>query len=329
MTGTVAVRRDAKQKVLWLTWEKQVRNRSMSRELGVPLFVILSDRGRIARYASCINKTIGLLYREKPSIVICQNPSIVLTLLLLFLRSLFGFKLCIDAHFGGIDDWTGSNTFQRVLDYCNRTAELVIVTNESHANHVRSLGGDVFVCPDPLPDLSEYRGHSVEIPYKVFYICSFDVDEPYREVFHAAEILAPEGFRFFVSGNYRKAGIKPAEFQHVELLGFVPEAEFIGHLFSAQVVIDLTENDNCLVCGAYEAFAACKPLVLSGKKVLKEFFTGGTVFTENQAEDIAVAVRVAHLERLRLAEESRQWVLQERGAMKERIDRLKIILDSI
>jgi len=329
MTETEAMSGNEKRKILWMTWEKQVRNRSMSRELGVPLFEILSDRGRLFRYASCISRTVVLLYREKPAVVICQNPSIVLTLLLLSLRSFFGFKLGIDAHFGGIDSSNGSEAPQWVLDYCNRTAELVIVTNESHAQRVRSLGGKAFVCPDPLPDLSDHRGPRVANPHKVFFICSFDIDEPYIEVFHAAEILAQEGFRFFVSGNYRKAGITPDDFPHVELLGFVPEAEFYGHLFSSQVVVDLTDNDDCLVCGAYEALEAGKPLVLSRKKALEEYFTGGTVFTENKAAEIAAAVRVAYAGRSRLEEESRQWAIKAREEVRERIAGIQRALESI
>lgn len=321
--------RVVKRKIIWLTWEKQIRNRSMSRELGVPLFVILSGRSRFVRYVSCISRTITLLCREKPAVVICQNPSVVLTLLLLWLRPFFRFKIGIDAHFGGIDSSNGSEAPQWVLDYCNRAAELVIVTNESHAHHVHNLGGKTFVCPDPLPDLSEHLDQRVEIPRKVFFICSFDIDEPYLEVFRAAEILTPEGFRFFVSGNYRKRGITQDDFRYVELLGYVPESEFYGHLFSSQLVIDLTENDNCLVCGAYEALEAGKPLVLSRKKALEVYFTGGTVFTENRAAEIAAAVSFAYAERSRLAEESRQWVIREREEMRERMDRINSILETI
>lgn len=319
MTGVAYMSREGKRKIIWLTWEKQIRNRSMTRELGVPLFEILSDRRRVTRFASCIGRTMALLSREKPAVVICQNPSVVLTLLLLWLRPFFRFKMGIDAHFGGIDSSNGSEVPQWVLDYCNRAAEFVIVTNESHAHHVRTLGGKAFVCPDPLPDLSEHWDQGVAIPRKVFFICSFDIDEPYLEVFHAAEILTPEGFRFFVSGNYRKRGITQNDFRHVELLGFVPETEFYCHLFSSQLVVDLTENDNCLVCGAYEALEAGKPLVLSRKKALEEYFTGGTVFTDNRAAEIAAAVRVAYANKLRLAEESRQWVIRERDAIKKRI----------
>jgi glycosyltransferase involved in cell wall biosynthesis len=185
------------------------------------------------------------------------------------------------------------------------------------------------VCPDPLPDLAVYRGQKKETPGKVFFICSFDIDEPFREVFHAAEILRPERFHFVVSGNYRKAGIAPADFPHVDILGFVPEPVFYGHLFSSQVVVDLTEHNNCLVCGAYEAISACKPLVLSRKKALQEYFTGGTVFTDNHGEEIAVAVRRAHTERYKLKAECLQWVLLAQEEMRGRLISLRRAVEDL
>jgi len=237
--------------------------------------------------------------------------------------------LAIDAHFGGVEAFNGSKVFQQILDHCNRSADLVIVTNEAHSHHIRTLGGKTFVCPDPLPDLTRYRRQTEEIPNKVFFICSFDIDEPFREVFRAAKILRPEGLRFSVSGNYRKAGILSGDFPHVELLGYVPESDYYGHLFSSQVVVDLTEHEACLVCGAYEAMEAGKPLVLSMKRALQEYFTSGTVFTENKAEEIAAAVKRAHTERTELMEQNRNWASRERAAMRQRLDSLCRIIGGL
>jgi glycosyltransferase involved in cell wall biosynthesis len=319
----------AKRRVIWITWERQIRNRSMSEALRVPLFEIISSRSRIGRYASCISRTLEVLYRERPSIVICQNPSLVLTFFLLKLKPIFGFKVVIDAHFGGVEAYNGSEVFQRILDHCNGTADLVIVTNENHGRYVRAARGKTFVCPDPLPDLSPYQGSREEIRGKVFFICSFDIDEPFHEVFRAAEMLSPEGLRFVVSGNYGKAGIDRAAFPHMELLGFVPEVEFYHHLFSCQVVVDLTDHENCLVCGAYEALAAEKPLVLSKKRALQDYFRGGTVFTENRAGDIASAVRRAFLDRVKLGEGAREWASHTRSEMRQRLASLRILLSEL
>jgi glycosyltransferase involved in cell wall biosynthesis len=318
-----------KKKTIWITWENQVRNRSMSGALEVDLFVVLSDRRRLLRYAANMTRTLAILRRERPSVVICQNPSIVLSLYLVLLRPFLGFKLAVDAHYGGVVSSTGGQAVQWVLNRLNRTVDLVIVTNETHANHVRQLGGLAFVCPDPLPDLSRYEDSEPVVPRKVFFICSFDIDEPYEEVFRAASALAPEGFRFFVSGNYCRARISPGDHPEVEFLGFVPEDEFYRHLFSASIVIDLTEHDDCLVCGAYEAMAAGKPTVLSRKPALQSYFRGGTVFTENGAGEIASAIRTAHDSADGLAVASRAWRAWAIADAGQRIEKLGELLDSL
>jgi len=301
----------------------------MTSALEIPLFVVLSGGGRFRRYASCIRRTFSIIRQENPKVIICQNPSLVLTLFLLAMRKLMGFRLAVDAHFGGIESYTGSSALQHVLDFCNRSANLVIVTNQDHAEHVRRIGGQAFVCADPLPDLSAYMGHGIEIPRKVFFICSFDIDEPYHEVFRAAEMLYEMGFRFAVSGNYVKAGVAPERFPLVRFLGFVPEHEFYAHLDTSEVVIDLTEHDNCLVCGAYEAIAAEKPLVLSKKRALEDRFRDSAIFTENEALAIAEAVRIAYDDRDRLRSKCVRWAANYRAEMSATISTLAISLQNL
>lgn len=300
------------KKIIWITWESQIRNKSMTSLLGVPLFEILSGKGRLARYAECIRRTLAVLRDQKPDVVVCQNPSLVLTILLLRLRRVFGFRLVIDAHFGGVESYNNSPALQRVLDACNRSANLVIVTNPAHAQIVSSAGGRAFVCPDPLPDLSKYTDKINEVERKCFFICSYDVDEPYLEAFRAADLLWEEGFRLVVSGDYSKVGIYPSAFPRVSFLGYVPTDEYYRELFSAQVIIDLTEHANCLVCGAYEAMAAGKPLILSKQPSLEEYFGLGTVFAHNEATSIARAVRHAYAHYSQLAGDVAKWTTKAR-----------------
>lgn len=316
-------------KIVWITWERQIRNRSMAKALEVPLFEIVSLRSRVIRYIYCICRTFTIVINRKPLVVICQNPSVVLTCFLLFLRAIYSFKVVIDAHYGGVEAYNGSKIFQWVLGYCNNGADLVIVTNKEHARYLKRLGAKIFVCPDPLPDLSEFRVKSGVIPRKVFFICSFDPDEPYIEVFEAAKSLKNNGFSFFVSSDYKKANVIPADYPLVTFLGFVSEREFYNHLFSSELVIDLTENENCLVCGAYESLAAGKPVILSDQKVLRQYFTGGAVFTENSCKAIEDAVKNAYANKQKLRDECVAWVKENRHEMHSRLQSLREILLSL
>jgi glycosyltransferase involved in cell wall biosynthesis len=245
--------------------------------------------------------------------VFAPNPSIVLAYLLLVLRSIFGYTLVIDAHYAGVVAPGGGTLFQKVLDCCNRWADLVIVTNEEHRRHVEAIGGRSLLCEDPLPDIERYARTQSEESRAVFVICSFDIDEPYADVLRAASILRQEGYVFLISGDFRKAKIDPSEWPHVRFLGYVPEPEFYGRLADSQVVVDLTGQEDCLVCGAYEAMTLEKPLVTSRTKALQRYFTAGTVFVDHRPPTIAEGVRVAYERRSQLRQAIRDW--KTRAAM--------------
>jgi glycosyltransferase involved in cell wall biosynthesis len=312
--GHEIVEREGSDSAVWLTWENQLRNQSMSAELGVPLCVIDYKAKRLKRYLVCTWRTFKKLYNVRPHVAFAQNPSVVLTLFLLFLRPFFRYTFISDAHFGGVVAFNGNSLFQKILDFCNRRADMVIVTNCEHAGRIERIGGKPFVCEDPLPDLSKYRRDAPSEPRAnekiVFFICSFDVDEPYKNAFEAADLLAGEGYKFFVSGNYRKVKIEPKDFPHVNFLGYILEHDFYSLLFKSDVVLDLTDHEGCMVCGAYEAMSAEKPLVTSDKRVLRAYFTHGTVFTKHDSQSIANSIRLAYAGREEKAIEIHDWKIQ-------------------
>jgi glycosyltransferase involved in cell wall biosynthesis len=55
----------------------------------------------------------------------------------------------------------------------------------------------------------------------------------------------------------------------------------------------LTRADHFLLCGAYEALALKKPLILSDTRDLRDYFRKGVIFTENTAPAIAQAIQFA------------------------------------
>lgn len=312
---------------LWITWENQIRNKSLSDRLGVELHVLSSKRMRFVRYAACIFRTVNLILIHRPSAVFAQNPSIVLTYLVMLLKYVFRYTFVTDAHYAGIMAPSGNRLLQMALDFCNRRADLVIVTNEEHGKYVEKIGGRALVCEDPLPNIGRYARNVNEQAQKVFVICSFDVDEPYVDAFHAARILQEEGYVFWVSGNFNKSGIVPVEWSHVRFLGYVPEAEFYSHLAESQVVVDLTTQENCLVCGAYEAMVLGKPLVTSKTSALQKYFTHGTVFVDHDPESIANGVRLAFEKRVELKRQIEQWKTQVISDNDRKIEVIREVLN--
>jgi glycosyltransferase involved in cell wall biosynthesis len=307
---------------IWITWENQIRNRSMSDMLGVRLITIICRGNRFKRYSFCLFLTFITLLKERPKIVFAQNPSIILNYFLIFARLIFRYKLVSDAHFAGVIAFNGSKIIQKALDICNRLANLVIVTNEEHNKYICGIGGRAIICEDPLPDISIYFTDEAKTEKTVFYICSYDVDEPYDLAFKASDILLKDNFKFLVTGNYKKVGINPEEYPNVIFLGYLPEVDYYTRLFQSNIVLDLTESENCLVCGAYESMAAEKPLVTSDTVCLRNYFKKGTVFTRHDEMSIANAIRLGYQERKRLINEIIEWKNMIYDYQKQRADNI-------
>lgn len=276
-------------KILWITWEKQVRNKSLSSRMGADFVEILVAGGAVKRYVKSVCITIVKLYQRRRGIVVTQNPSLVLSFLALLLKPLFKYTLIVDAHNAGIYPTTAS--LQWIADFINRHANFIIVTNAALMARVKELGGNPILLPDPLPDVQHYlKRDEIRSIKSALFICSWASDEPYFEVFAAAEKL-PQ-ITFFVTGKSkgREKGYHTALPSNVTLTGYLPDEEYHDLLNNSDVIIDLTTRDNCLVCGAYEAVAASTPFVVSDTVALRHYFRSGGEFVANDAVSIAAGV---------------------------------------
>jgi glycosyltransferase involved in cell wall biosynthesis len=106
----------------------------------------------------------------------------------------------------------------------------------------------------------------------------------------------------------------------------LPTDEYYDYLRSVSVVIDLTTKEDCLVCGAYEALAARKPIVVSKTKALGDYFGHSVVLTDNTSEAIRKSVLLAFADRDELAHRAEDWVARNERYMAERIAGLHALL---
>jgi len=292
-------------KKIWVTWESQRRNKSLSKKLDAKYFELITNKPGYIRYPVNIFKTLLIFLKEWPQYIFVQNPSLVLALFSVVFGKLVNIPIIVDAHNAGIYPFEGTSNFFNILArYIFRNASLTLVTNVYLAEYVRENGGHVFVLPDPLPDFpkTEKIAHS-KSTYSILFICTWAVDEPYLEVIKAAEYI-DKSITINITGNYKKKEIQNIESsisENINLTGFLPDEDYISLLYSSDIIIDLTTRENCLVCGAYEGVACGTPLILSDKRILKEYFYMGAVFTKNNCEEISTSITYAidNLEHLR------------------------------
>jgi len=279
---------------VWITWEVQIRNRSMAKALDIPLFEILSNKSRALKYPELIYKTLKVIRSEKIKILFVQNPSIVLSFLAIILKSIFKLTIVVDAHNSGIYPLEGRNRFLNfIAKFISKNADYVIVSNTYLADVVRAWKGEPIVIPDPIPKLHLISTDKMkpQKPY-IFFVCTWADDEPFEAVIEAAKTIDID---IYFTGNYKKIfkDAIPDVPTNVKLLGFVSEESYIEYFYHSIVAMDLTTRENCLVCGAYEAIALKKPMVLSDSLVNRELFSQGFVYTKNTAEAIGKSIMLA------------------------------------
>ena len=293
-------------KNIWITWEKHRRTEQLASALPkVDLFEFTLDANRLVRYPYLLFKSTLTLIRERPDLVIVQNPSIILAIFVITVGNLMKFHVVVDSHNEGIMPfYSRYDWLLPIYAMIQKKAELTIVTNEELAKIVRKNGGTPFVLADRMPQLNNPKFIKLKGVRNVVFICSFAKDEPFFEVIQAAHLIDPS-ICIYITGRYQNA---PKNFiikapSNVIFTGHIPDQTYINLLYSCDVVIDLTLMQDCLVCGAYEAVALGKPIILSDTQSLRDYFYKGAIYTENNQKAIANSINTAIENRISLTQQ--------------------------
>ncbi len=290
----------AADKKLWIAWENDgsIRSRVLAKAMNAEYYTFTrfekSNRLFFLRYPLATIQTFLAVDKEKPNVLVTPDPSVLLCFLAAVIKPLFKYKLIIDEHTLYISPTGIKKAVMDFLsDYYFRRCDMVIVTNEPYKIRMRNFvkNKEIFVLPDQIPNFDyPFKKTELKGKYNILFICTFSYDEPWEEVIQAATLLDEDTYIYISGRNKLNQSSLPA---NVVLTGFIPDEDYQNLLRSVDIVMVLTEKEECMVCGAYEAVAAEKPLILSDRKVLREYFNRGTVFTKNKAEDISGSVKLA------------------------------------
>ncbi len=302
---------------LALSWSEHRRMQELCAGLGLELVVLKTRRRGALRYLSLSARTVGLLMRRRVKVLLIQNPSLILGALSALLRPVLGFQLIVDAHNEAVTPYINRQDWVRRLSYwVIRHSELTIVTNRQLARIIEAQGGRAFTLPDRVPTApAPGAAPALAGAFNVVLIATYAADEPIAAVFEA---VRGTDMQLYVTGNPKKldpavAASVPA---NVHFTGFLEESAYWGLLRSADGIIDLTLMDDCLVCGAYEALAIGKPMLLSNNTASVELFGDAAAFTDNTTVDIRRALDALRLRKADFAAAA----LRKRGEMAQRWD---------
>lgn len=318
-------------KTIWITWEEQRRTEELARLLGVKLHKLIYKGPYYLKVLVNSLGTLKLILAERPSTLIVQNPSMSLAALACLLKPA-GYRLVVDRHSNFKFHTAGSGSpkykaFHVLSRYTVRKADLTIVTNQFLKDVVDSWGGRGFILQDAIPSMPLKGNKKLKGSFNIAYPCSFDSDEPVKEVLEAAASL-PAGAVVHITGNPSKLSqaLRAKAPANVVFTGFLSEAEYQTLINSSDLVYALTTQDHTLLCCAYEALSAGKPMVLSNKDGLREYFGKGRVLADNSPASIGNATRAAMKDYERLRAEARELAGQLRRDWQARFERLKSLI---
>ncbi len=286
---------------LWIAWETQRRTTELAACLNVPL-ERLSYRGpTVLRYPVLIGHSLALVSETRPDVLIVQNPSIILAVGAIIARAMFGCRVVVDRHTNFMLNKPSSlrkALFTAISRFTLRYTDLTIVTNRYLVEIVSEAGGRGQELPDRIPSIPQGTADPGRENVSICFICTYAADEPWREVVKASAAL-PGNATISMTGNPDKVQwpddlleIRNNSEQLV-VTGFLPDAEYEELLATADIVMDLTTFDHCLVCGAYEGIAAGSALVLSDKLVNRELFGDVPIYVLPTADSIAQGLTAA------------------------------------
>jgi glycosyltransferase involved in cell wall biosynthesis len=317
---------------LWIAWNTHTRTAGLCAAWDLPLRIIRSERPGILGKVEQAIRTLGLLHRHRPGILFIQNPSLALTVLALLTRRWFAFYLVIDAHNEGVRPFDRPGALvgwltRRAL----KGADTTIVTNTALAADVSVAGGRPLALSDSLPvppSLPADAGTAKEMLH-IAVIATFRPDEPIAAIMAAAATM-PE-VRFAFTGDHARFRASGSSLPpNVHLTGYLPAQGYWELLAQAAVICDLSLKPDCLVCGAYEALALGKPMVLSDDRATREVFGSAAILTVNEPHAIANALRAALEQQQTLAARTRAlreayreaWQSQAAAARAELLERV-------
>jgi glycosyltransferase involved in cell wall biosynthesis len=242
-------------------------------------------------------RTVVFLLRTSANTILVQNPSLLLTSVVCVVLPLVGKQAIQDLHsYFSLHIHGGRGIRGRVYSalsrLCIRRAKVTIVTNRELKNVVESYGGRALVLQDAIPRFEAREVVLLPGRPRVVFICTYSADEPVEEVIRAAADLPSEA-RIYITGRVPPRMHSRSLPPNVVLTGFLPEKEYLGMLQVADAVMVLTTREHTLVCGAYEALAFHKPLILSNKPALREYFGDAAIYVGNDSASIVGGIEQA------------------------------------
>ena len=243
------------------------------------------------RYAFLALRTLSLLRRERPEVVLAQNPPIFLPLLLVLVKRFNRFKLVVDHH----AVWSMKTIRAPLLSqgvaalerFVAKEADANMSPNNSWTRELQVRGAtDAFTYHDFIPKSTRMTGRAEEwasypLPPHRFLVIAAHGGHP-QELLEE-EVKAIEGlddYLLVITGKREKLGHRIAKLKpprNVIYPGYLDDAHYEALKRNADVALSLSTELNTVPHAIHEFVALGIPTIVLKDPLLRSLFDGAIV----------------------------------------------------
>ena len=230
--------------------------------------------------------TLGIIFLEKPSLVIVQSPPAFAPIAVMFYSLFTRLQYAVDAHTSAITGFWFKVPFHQLS---LKKAAVVFVHNRYLKVLLEAKGIKSIVLGDPLPIFNP--SDSFKLPsgrFNFVVLLSPGMKQKGGVIDVMLEVAAaiPEANFYFV-GKYKEKPTKYAS--NAIFTGYLSNDEYESILIHADAVVVLQEREDrefVQSCRAMEATSALRPLIITDTSLNRELFGQGAVLVNHEFQDI-------------------------------------------
>ena len=245
------------------------------------------------RYTWLALRTLSLLGRERPRVVLAQNPAIFLPLLLVLVRRFYKFRLTVDHH----AVWSMKTLRQPLLSqgiavleaFVARRADANMSPNNNWTRELRARGAtDAFTYHDFIQQPTSTKGQSqcsqwapFPLPPHRFLVIAAHGGHP-QELLEeeVAAIRGLDGYLLVITGKREKLGHRMGRMNlpsNVIYPGYLDDARYESLKRNADVALSLSIELNTVPHAIHEYLAFGIPTIVLKDPLLRSLFDGAIV----------------------------------------------------
>ena len=258
------------------------------------------------RYGLLALRTLAVLGKEQPKIVLAQNPPIFLPLLLVLARPLRGFRLIVDHH----AVWSMKTLRQPLLSqaiavleaFVSKKADANMSPNNNWTRELRARGAtDAFTYHDFIPKAPTTAEKCLEwtthpLPPHRFLIVAGHGGHP-QELLED-EVAAVSGFHDYllvITGKREKLGRRMARLNlknNVIYPGYLDDAQYEALKKNADAALSLSTELNTVPHAIHEYLAYGTPTIVLKDTLLHSLFDGAILeIDDSRPETVRAALK--------------------------------------